>query len=46
MHNPFVSIVILNYNGLEYLKGMLTKCLDSVLESNYPNLEIIFVDNG
>ena len=44
---PLVSIVILNYNGLKYLKEkMLKECLDSVLKSNYPNLEIIFVDNG
>lgn len=43
---PLVSVVILNYNGLEYLGEVLKKCLDSVINSNYPNLEIIFVDNG
>ena len=43
---PLVSVVILNYNGLEYPKGILKECLDSVLKSNYPNLEVIFVDNG
>lgn len=43
---PLVSVVILNYNGLEYLKGILQECLESVLKSNYPNLEVIFVDNG
>ncbi|MEM2292822.1 MAG: glycosyltransferase family 2 protein [Candidatus Aenigmatarchaeota archaeon] len=43
---PLVSVVILNYNGLNYLGDVLTDCLDSVLNSNYPNLEIIFVDNG
>ena len=43
---PLVSVVILNYNGLRYLKGILQDCLDSVIKSNYPNLEIIFVDNG
>ena len=41
-----VSVVILNYNGLKYLKEGLAECVDSVLASNYANLEIIFVDNG
>jgi len=39
---PFVSIVILNYNGQKFLK----KCLQSVLGSDYENFEIILVDNG
>lgn len=39
---PLVSVIILNYNGRKLLKP----CLSSVLNSNYPNLEIIFVDNG
>lgn len=43
---PLVSVVILNYNGLKYLKEILKECLESVLNTNYPNLEIIFVDNG
>jgi len=43
---PLVSVVILNYNGLKYPKALLKECLDSVLKSNYPNLEVIFVDNG
>jgi len=46
MQKPLVSVIILNYNGLEYLKGILKECLESVLKSNYPNLEVIFVDNG
>ncbi|MEM2292096.1 MAG: glycosyltransferase family 2 protein [Nitrososphaerota archaeon] len=47
MHNfPLVSVVILNYNGLKHLGDRLKDCLDSVLNSNYPNLDIIFVDNG
>jgi len=37
-----VSVVILNYNGLEHLKT----CLDSVLNTDYPNFEVIVVDNG
>ncbi|MDD5005784.1 MAG: glycosyltransferase family 2 protein [Candidatus Omnitrophica bacterium] len=37
-----VSIIILNYNGKEFLKS----CLDSVLASTYQNFEIIVVDNA
>ncbi|MDD5292587.1 MAG: glycosyltransferase family 2 protein [Candidatus Omnitrophica bacterium] len=39
---PLVSIIILNYNGKEFLKP----CLDSVLASTYHNFEIIVVDNA
>jgi GT2 family glycosyltransferase len=39
---PLVSIIILNYNGAKYLE----KCLKSVLATNYPNYEIILVDNA
>jgi len=42
LYNPLVSIIVLNYNGKNFLK----KCLPSVLETRYPNLEIIVVDNG
>jgi len=39
---PFVSIIILNFNGREFIG----QCIDSVLKSNYPDFEIIVVDNG
>jgi hypothetical protein len=39
---PRVSVVILNYNGLEFAK----QCIQSVVESDYQNLEVIVVDNG
>ena len=39
---PFVSVVIVNYNGKEFLRD----CLESVLNCNYANLEVIVVDNG
>ena len=39
---PWVSIVILNYNGGSYIE----KCIESVLESDYPSFEVIVVDNA
>lgn len=39
---PLVSITILNHNGLSYLK----RTIDSILKIDYPNYEIIVVDNG
>jgi len=39
---PFVSIVVLNFNGRAFIK----QCLDSVLSSEYQNFEVIVVDNG
>ena len=41
-NNPLVSIIILNFNGESYLE----KCLISVFETNYPNFEVIFIDNA
>ncbi|MCX7833769.1 MAG: glycosyltransferase family 2 protein [Ignavibacteria bacterium] len=38
----FVSVIILNFNGRDYLYP----CLDSVLKQTYKNFEVIFVDNG
>jgi GT2 family glycosyltransferase len=37
-----VSIIILNYNGKQYLKD----CLNSVLDQSYGELEIILFDNN
>lgn len=42
MKQPFVSIVTLNLDNEEYT----TKCLDSLEKLNYPNYEVIIVDNG
>lgn len=39
--NPLISIVILNYNAGD----LLINCVDSILKSEYDNLEIILVDN-
>jgi len=42
MNQPLVSIIILNWNGMEHLEV----CLKSSLAQNYDNLEVIVVDNG
>jgi len=39
---PLVSIIIVNWNGMEYIK----QCIDSILKQSYTNYEIIFVDNA
>lgn len=39
---PLVSLIILNWNR----KPLLKECIESVLKVNYPNLEVIVVDNG
>lgn len=39
---PLVSVVVLNYNGLEFLQ----KTVQPLLDLSYPNLEIIYVDNA
>ena len=37
-----VSIILLNYNGEIFNKS----CIDSILDQNYQNFEIVFVDNA
>jgi len=39
---PLVSIIIVNFNGKPYLQ----KCLESIMNNNYKNFEIILVDNN
>jgi len=39
---PKISIIIVNYNGQDFL----TDCLESVLKSDYPDFEVILVDNN
>jgi len=38
---PLVSVIVLNYNGMSFLKC----CFDSLRASSYPNVELIMVDN-
>lgn len=40
--SPLISIIIVNWNGLDHLMD----CLPSVLRNNYLRIEIIVVDNG
>ncbi len=42
MRNPLVSIIVLNYNG----KNDWEECFKSLYNLNYPNFEIILVDNN
>lgn len=42
VNNPKVSVIILSWNGLKDT----IECLDSVKKIDYPNYEIIVVDNG
>jgi GT2 family glycosyltransferase len=39
---PLVSIIIVNYNGRKFLK----KCLSTLLDTDYPNYEIVIIDNA
>jgi len=39
---PEVTIIIVNYNQ----KKLLISCIDSLQKINYPNIEVIIVDNG
>src|SRR3990172_9674185 len=42
MRYPKVSLLILNWNGIEFTR----KCLRSLLMTSYSNFEIILVDNN
>ncbi len=42
MKKPLVSILIVTYNSEEYLEA----CLKSIFLNNYPNFEVLLVDNN
>jgi len=42
MSRPKVSMIVLTYNGWE----LLEECLKNILRQDYPDLEILVVDNG
>jgi GT2 family glycosyltransferase len=39
---PLVSVIVVNWNGREYLG----ECLDSLCRQTFPDFEVIVVDNG
>ncbi|MEM3448738.1 MAG: glycosyltransferase family 2 protein [Nitrososphaerota archaeon] len=41
---PKVTVIVSNYNG--WSRGTLKNCLESLIKADYPNLEIIVVDNS
>lgn len=42
MLHPLISVIVLNWNGKQYL----APCLDSLLAQTWSNREVIVVDNG
>jgi len=43
---PKVSVIILNYNGLRNSGPLFDRCLVSALNTDYPNFEVLLVDNA
>lgn len=41
-NKPFVSVQVINWNGRKFLKD----CFDSLIKQDYPNFELVLVDNG
>ena len=41
-NTPLVFVIVINYNGLNYLKT----CLSSLEQQTYPNYKIIVFDNA
>lgn len=41
-YEPSIGVVIVNYNGVSFI----SKCIDSVLSSNYLDFEVVLVDNA
>lgn len=44
--HPLVSLLIINYNGRSKLGALLCRCLESLLQTDYPSFELLFVDNA
>src|SRR6267143_5752263 len=43
---PSVSLIVVNYKGASKFRDLLLDCVRSLSETNYPNFEIVFVDNA
>jgi GT2 family glycosyltransferase len=43
---PSVSLIVVNYNGASKFKALLLDCMRSMAKTDYPNYEIVFVDNA
>lgn len=41
MSNPEVAVIVLNYNGMQFLE----KCFDSLLKSTYSGMQLLMYDN-
>ena len=41
-NNPFVSVIVPAYNE----EKVIANCIDSILASEYPDFEVILVDDG
>ncbi|MFA6293434.1 MAG: glycosyltransferase [Victivallales bacterium] len=39
---PKISVVILSHNKIDYTR----MCIHSLLSSDYPDLELVIIDNG
>lgn len=44
MSKPKVSMIVSNFNGLQL--NLIKNCINSLIKSNYPNWELIVVDNS
>ncbi len=42
MNNPLVSVIVPCYNGARFID----RCITSIIEQSYKNIQIIFVDDG
>ncbi len=40
--SPLVSVIVVNHNGIDFVDA----CLSSLFNNDYPNFEVIFVDNA
>ncbi len=43
---PPVSLIVVNYNGKSKLGSLFDKFLSSLLTTDYPNFDVLFIDNA